>query len=57
VTLVFFTGKVTEFDPIAIEMEFKQADGEVYFLYKPLAAGELLEMTRKALAKRSTRKL
>lgn len=55
-TLVFFTGKVRGFDPIAVETEFKQAGGEVYFLYKPFVAGELLEMTKKALAKRSLRK-
>ncbi|MDP8263217.1 MAG: response regulator [Candidatus Ancaeobacter aquaticus] len=45
---IFMTGNF-ETDPIFKEAEFIQAGGKTYYLYKPFAKGELLEVTRKAL--------
>lgn len=46
--MVFMTGNVDN-DPIFKEMEFVEAGGRTYQLYKPFIAGELLEITQKAL--------
>ncbi len=48
VKMVFMTGN-TESDPIFKEMEFVDAGGRIYQLYKPFLEGELLEITQRAL--------
>ena len=46
--LVFMTGML-ETDAIAKEMQFMNAGGQAYFLYKPFMHGEVLEVAQKAL--------
>jgi CheY-like chemotaxis protein len=46
--MIFMTGNV-ESDPIFKEMEFVEAGGRTYQLYKPFIAGELLETAQRAL--------
>jgi two-component system alkaline phosphatase synthesis response regulator PhoP len=48
VKMIFMTGNV-QTDPIFKEMEFVDAGGESYQLYKPFIDGELIEITRKVL--------
>ena len=51
--LVFMTGKVGgHVDPIFKEVEFVNAGGKDYYLYKPFLAGEILAVTKKALKER-----
>ncbi|MFH1062850.1 MAG: response regulator [Candidatus Omnitrophota bacterium] len=47
-TMIFMTGN-TDKDPIFKEMEFVDAGGRTYQLYKPFLEGELLEIAQKAL--------
>lgn len=47
-TLVFMTGKLDE-NTIYREVEFTKAGGELYYLYKPFAEGEILDVTKKIL--------
>lgn len=46
--LVFMTGML-EVDPIFKEMQFVDAGGQAYYLYKPFISGEVLEVARKIL--------
>jgi len=45
---IFFTGKIST-DINDKEIEFMNAGGEVYYLYKPFEEGVILETARKAL--------
>ncbi|MFH1442078.1 MAG: response regulator [Candidatus Omnitrophota bacterium] len=47
--VVFMTGKVDK-DTIYKEIDFMEKGGKVYYLYKPFNEGEILEVTKKALA-------
>lgn len=46
--LVFMTGKIDE-NTIYREVEFSKSGGESYYLYKPFAEGEILNVAKKAL--------
>jgi len=46
--MIFMTGNI-DIDPIFKEMEFIDAGGRTYQLYKPFIEGELLEIAQKAL--------
>lgn len=48
---IFFTGKVSA-DTTKKEIDFINAGGEIYYLYKPFAEGEILETAKKALAEK-----
>lgn len=48
VKLVFMTGML-ETDPIFKEIEFIEAGGQSYYLYKPFMQGEILEAAGKVL--------
>lgn len=49
-TLIFMTGAKEPF--AEREFEFIKAGGKTYYLYKPFGKGEILEVTKKALAER-----
>lgn len=49
-TLIFMTGAKERF--AEKEFEFIEAGGKTYYLYKPFGTGEILEVTKKALAER-----
>ena len=49
--MIFMTGHV-EGELTAKELKFQEAGGKLYYLYKPFVEGEILEVTKKALAKR-----
>jgi DNA-binding response OmpR family regulator len=50
-TIIFMTGRIDK-DTIFKEIEFCKAGGKVYYLYKPFGEGEILSVTRKALAEK-----
>lgn len=49
--LIFMTGRL-DVDPIFKEVDFVNAGGKTYNLYKPFIEGEILEITRKALSEK-----
>ena len=52
---IFMTGRLDD-NVTYKEIEFVEAGGKVYYLYKPFAEGEILEIARKALADRENEK-
>ncbi len=49
---IFLTGKLDTGNVLKKEVEFAEAGGKVYFLYKPFSDGEILKVLQKALMER-----